>query len=416
MSEGADTLLDWAGVLHAPDPVAWLRGLEAPRVLSVVPWARGVTASNVPSQEAIAAWFDGADEHGLTVEAHTENGVPARCWLVSWRPGVTESSEAPAVLSRRRPTVSVCMIVRDGADTLRTALTSLLPVADDYHVLDTGSRDTSVEVARAFARDNGARLHLREVQWPDDFSVARNLSMDEAQGDWILWLDADERLIGADRLRRLLQSDHFEAYAIRQHNQIFDRSTTQVEIPFRVFRNGRGYRFFGAVHEHPEQVLNVPIEPWCLADGVDILHTGYLTERERTRKLLGRNLRLLNLDYQRYPGRLLTDILYLRDCVNLASFDKRSGEAIRVDHDHALRAALVRFEAMYMPRRGRYYHLGRKYYDQGLRLLNEGVDLHVCVGGAEAERQVFRVRRPDDAVWLAGSAAGHHFQKHARSA
>jgi glycosyltransferase involved in cell wall biosynthesis len=308
------------------------------------------------------------------------------------------------------------MIVRDAADTLRTALASLLPIADEYRIVDTGSRDGTMEVARAFARDTGARVVIEEEEWPDDFAVARNRSIRDAEGDWIIWLDGDERLVGAERLRRYVQSEHFDAFAIRQHNQIFDRGHTQVEIPFRAFRNGRGYRFFGAVHEHPERALNHPIEPWTLAEGVDILHTGYLTEAGRVRKLLGRNLRLLNLDFERYPGRLLTDILYLRDCVNLAWFDKRDSGAIRPDHVHALSSALQRFEQVHMPERGRYYNMGRKYYDHGLALLGEGVEIRVRVGGADAEEKQYRVRRPDDAVWLAGSAAQEHFFHHARFA
>jgi hypothetical protein len=229
-----------------------------------------------------------------------------------------------------------------------------------------------------------------------------------------MWIDADERLIGAERLRRYLESEHFEAFAVRQHNHIFDRGQTTVEIPFRVFRNGRGYRFFGAVHEHPERALNEPIEPWTVAEGVDILHYGYLTERGRTRKLLGRNLRLLNLDYERYPGRMLTDVLYLRDCVNLAWFDRRDFGSVRPDHEAALRAAIARYETVHLPRRDRFYHLGRRYYDQGLGLIGEGIEMRFSIGGPDAAERTHRVRRPDDAVWLAANAARDHFHKNMR--
>jgi len=416
VAAGDGTVLDWGGVLLADDPVAWLQAIHGARVVSVLPWAKGVRATNVPTAAAIAGWFDGADEHGLTTEATSQDGVPARCWMVTWTPEKLRPSIPAPHFGRRTPRVSACMIVRDAADTLRTALASLLPIADEYRILDTGSKDGTVDVALAFARDTGARVVVEEEEWPDDFAVARNRSIRNAEGDWVVWLDGDERLVGGERLRRYLQSEHFDAFAIRQHNQIFDRGHTQVEIPFRAFRNGKGYSFFGAVHEHPERALNHPIEPWTLAEGVDILHTGYLTEPGRVRKLLGRNLRLLNLDFERYPGRLLTDVLYLRDCVNLAWFDKRDTGAIRPDHVHALKSALQRFEEAHMPERGRYYHMGRKYYDHGLSLLGEGVEIRVRVGGPDAEERQHRVRRPDDAVWLAGSAAQEHFFKHVRSA
>ncbi|MBM4365675.1 MAG: glycosyltransferase [Deltaproteobacteria bacterium] len=412
VAESEGTVLDWGGLLLATDPVEWLHGITGARVLSVLPWAKGVSAANIPTPAAVASWFDGAEEHGLTAEATSENGTPARCWLVAWTPGQLRPSRPAANFARPTPRVTVCMIVRDAADTLRTALASLLPIADEYRILDTGSEDGTIGVAQSFARDTGARVVIEKETWPGDFAVARNRSIRDAEGDWIVWLDADERLVGAERLRRYVQSAHFNAFAIRQHNQIFDRGHTQVEIPFRALRNGMGYRFYGAVHEHPERALNQPIEPWTMAEGVDILHTGYLTEAGRVRKLLGRNLRLLNLDFERYPGRLLSDVLYLRDCVNLAWFDQRDHGQLRPDHVHALRAALHRFEEVHMPERGRYYHMGRKYYDHGLALLGEGVESRVRVGGGDADERQHRVRRPDDAVWLAGSAARDHFFKH----
>ncbi len=416
VTESATTTLDWGGLLLASEPCTWLAEIRAPRVVSVLPWAKGVRAVNVPVPSAVAGWFEGAEEHGLTVEADAADGVPARCWMVTWKPSELRPS-APAVhVGRTLPRVSACLIVRDAADTLRTALSSLFPIADEYRILDTGSRDGTVGVAQAFARDTGSRVIVDEVPWPDDFATARNQSIRDAEGDWIVWLDADERMIGTERLRRYLQSTHFNAFAIRQHNQIFDRGHTQIEIPFRAFRNGQGYQFFGAVHEHPERLLNEPIEPWTLAEGVDILHTGYLTEPGRVRKLLGRNLRLLNLDFERYPGRLLTDILYLRDCVNLAWFDQRDTGSLRPDHVEALMAALARFEESHMPARGRYYQMGRRYYDQGLGLLGQGVEIRVKVGGPDAEERHHRARRPDDAVWLAAAVAQEHFFKHVRFA
>jgi len=300
------------------------------------------------------------------------------------------------------------MIVRDAAETILTALTSLLSCADEIRVLDTGSADAPPALIEQFSSRSPVPIHLRHVPWPCDFSAARNTSTEGVEGDWILWLDADERLIGGEKLRRYAESAHFDAFAIRQHNHIFDRGTTQVEIPFRLYRNGRGYRFYGAVHEHPEKALNETIEPWMLAEGVDILHYGYLTEPGRRQKLLGRNLQLLNEDLRRYPGRLLTDILYLRDAVNLSWFDRRDLGEIRRDHALALRRAIDRFEERYLATHDRFYHLGRKYYDQGLALLDEGLDLTVEVGGAKAPRQTHRVRRLQDAAWLATTAVAQY--------
>lgn len=418
--DDAHVVVDAGGLLCAEDRAANLASFADRRVVHVLPAAPG---SPLPGQRVfptygdVARWFGPEADIACTVEVAGDWGDPARCWVVACDPGTALGlADEPArkrVLTRATPTVSACLIVRDAADTVLTALTSLLPVADEVRVVDTGSRDRTVELVADFAARSPVPVRLRAEAWPDDFAAARNLSMEGAEGDWILWIDADERLLGAERLRRLLQTSHWEAYAIRQHNHIFDHAVTHVEHPFRVFRNGRGYRFYGAIHEHPERALNEVIEPWTVAPGVDILHYGYLTEPTRRRKLLKRNLALLEQDLRCYPGRRLTDVLYLRDAVNLARFDLERGP-LRPDHREALEAALARFEAVCMPARDRYYRLGREYYDQGLTLLGQGADLHVAVGGPDTPRVRHRVRRPDDAMWLVTEQARAWVEQAAR--
>ena len=84
--------------------------------------------------------------------------------------------------------LSVAMIVRDAEDSLADSILSVQTIADEVVVLDTGSTDRSVEVAQGL----GARVIERA--WDDDFSSARNFCGRQARGDWILWLDAGERL------------------------------------------------------------------------------------------------------------------------------------------------------------------------------------------------------------------------------
>ena len=404
LAENADVVVDAGGLLCAYDRAAYLSVLANKRVLYMLPAAPG---SPLPGQQVfptyadIASWFGPEADIACTVEATGSWGEPVRCWLVSCPPGAAAGLADDPVRKRRvtrpRPTVSACLIVRDAADTILTALTSLLPIVDEIRVVDTGSRDDTMDLVAGFGKR--APVHLRSEVWPDDFAAARNLSMEGAEGDWILWLDADERLLGAERLRRLLQTDHWEAYAIAQHNHIFDHQVTHVEHPMRVFRNGRGYRFFGAIHEHPERALNEVIEPWTVAPGVDILHYGYLTEPTRRHKLLKRNLALLEQDLRLYPGRRLTDVLYLRDAVNLARFDLERGP-LRPDHRDALDDAVARFEAACLPSRDRYYRLGREYYDRALELLGQGTDLHIAVGGPGVGGVRHRVRTSEDAFRL----------------
>jgi tetratricopeptide (TPR) repeat protein len=85
-------------------------------------------------------------------------------------------------------TLALSMIVRNGAADLRACLASARPFVDKIVVADTGSNDRSIEIAQQF----GARVI--QIPWEDDFAKARNLSLAEVTTDWVLSLDADERL------------------------------------------------------------------------------------------------------------------------------------------------------------------------------------------------------------------------------
>jgi cellulose synthase/poly-beta-1,6-N-acetylglucosamine synthase-like glycosyltransferase len=93
----------------------------------------------------------------------------------------------PKTMTHQLP-ISVCMIVRDEEIHLPDALASVRSIAEEIIVLDTGSVDRTVEIATAM----GARVLTYD--WQDDFAAARNVSIEAARHDWILVLDADQRL------------------------------------------------------------------------------------------------------------------------------------------------------------------------------------------------------------------------------
>lgn len=84
--------------------------------------------------------------------------------------------------------LSLCMIVKNEEASLPNCLNSVKELVDEIVVLDTGSTDRTPEIAREF----GAKVHY--FKWCDDFSAARNESLKYVQGDWVLILDADEKL------------------------------------------------------------------------------------------------------------------------------------------------------------------------------------------------------------------------------
>ena len=80
------------------------------------------------------------------------------------------------------------MIVKDEAAMLGPCLESVKELMDEIIIVDTGSTDETVALSEKF----GAKV-IRH-QWQNDFALARNLSLEQATGDWILFLDADERM------------------------------------------------------------------------------------------------------------------------------------------------------------------------------------------------------------------------------
>src|SRR5690606_5348800 len=87
-----------------------------------------------------------------------------------------------------RATISLCMIVRDNAQTLPAALESIRPFVDEMIVVDTGSVDATPEIAKSL----GAKVF--EFPWCDDFARARNESLKYATGDWLFWMDSDDTI------------------------------------------------------------------------------------------------------------------------------------------------------------------------------------------------------------------------------
>ena len=93
---------------------------------------------------------------------------------------------AVSIFDHMGETVSVCMITKDEERYLEKCLQSVYGFVDEIVVVDTGSKDRTVEIARSFG------LEVFNFTWSDDFASARNAALDLASSDWILSLDADE--------------------------------------------------------------------------------------------------------------------------------------------------------------------------------------------------------------------------------
>jgi Glycosyl transferase family 2/Tetratricopeptide repeat len=194
--------------------------------------------------------------------------------------------------------ISLCMIVKDEESCLPTCLGSVADLVGEIIVVDTGSTDATRDVARHY----GALVH--EFSWCDDFAAARNHSLHHATGDWIFWLDADDCIDEANRLRlRTLFAnlpDENVAYLMRYValNDGGPGRTSAVDHA-KLFRNLPQIRWEYRVHE---QILPAITRLGGRIEPTDVVihHLGYQDANEVRRKL-ERNRRLLELDDVAHP-------------------------------------------------------------------------------------------------------------------
>jgi tetratricopeptide (TPR) repeat protein len=158
------------------------------------------------------------------------------------------------------------MIVKNEEANLSSCLESVRTLVDEIIVVDTGSTDRTMEIARSY----GATSHT--FTWNNDFSSARNESLKYATGKWVLVLDADEVLDMYDhkRISQLIAEKGVDAYRLEQRTYQKqcawgDWKSLEAEtilahgshgyIPshiVRLFRNNKQVRFKGRVHEQVE--------------------------------------------------------------------------------------------------------------------------------------------------------------------
>lgn len=116
--------------------------------------------------------------------------------------------------------ISMCMIVRDCANEIAETLGSFWDDVDEVVVVDTGSTDATIKIARKYAEARGDlwtaaapageahaenKLKIGHFDWCDDFAAARNYADGLATGDWLSWADHDDFVVGMPNLRRLAE-------------------------------------------------------------------------------------------------------------------------------------------------------------------------------------------------------------------
>jgi tetratricopeptide (TPR) repeat protein len=171
-------------------------------------------------------------------------------------------------------TISLCIVVKNEEAALPQCLNSVKDVVEEMIVLDTGSSDRTVEIARQF----GAKVH--HFTWCNDFSAARNEALKYVSGEWVLVLDADEILVPEiiPGLQQAINRDRI--LVINLLRQEVGAAQSPYSLVSRLFRRHPDISFSRPYHATIDDRVTEILrrEPdWqiCSLDKVAILHYGY---------------------------------------------------------------------------------------------------------------------------------------------
>ena len=172
-------------------------------------------------------------------------------------------------------TVSLCMIVRNEERHLRRCLESLQGLMDEMIIVDTGSMDQTIEIAKSYT-DN-----VYQFDWGDDFSAARNFSLSKATKDYVYVADADEVLDEENRQRfhRLKQVllPEIDIVQMKYGNQMEFNTVYNYDEEYRpkLFKRVRQFRYIDPIHE------TLQVEPAIYDSDIVIIHKPHESHAKR---------------------------------------------------------------------------------------------------------------------------------------
>lgn len=225
--------------------------------------------------------------------------------------------------------LSQCMIVKNEEKNIRRALEWAKNIAFEQIVVDTGSTDDTVKIAE----EMGARVY--HFEWIDDFSAAKNYAIDQATGNWIAFLDADEYYTRQDAEKLIDILGKIERTMERQRKPHIIRSKwVQLDdrgIPFgvtvqdRIFRKLSDLRYQNRIHEQIALKSGRPCRMLDCQEELSIFHTGYSQNAYARTNKVERNKELLLEEVKSNPNNY-NAWCYLGDCYNVLRDDEEAEE------------------------------------------------------------------------------------------
>ncbi|MBN1832746.1 MAG: glycosyltransferase [Deltaproteobacteria bacterium] len=288
-----------------------------------------------------------------------------------------------------QPSISACMIVKNEEKLLPLCLRSIKDYVDEIVIVDTGSTDNTVSIGKLF----GARMYHHP--WEHNFSKHRNQSFGYARGDWILYIDADEELLPGSRkaLREaVLADDDVDAITVVLECIFDEGGSIAHNNAIRVFRNHRGLRYKGRVHNYIVGVKKAICAP------IHIFHHGYNLDKERMSRKFKRTTELLKKDIEEDPTNPRPHHFLSASYLSENMFTEAAEEALKAANLYEKRNALSHnyLWSLYIASSA-HFHLGE--IEKAESLAKKGVEVYpnhvdsyymlALVAYAKKDRKIF---------------------------
>lgn len=199
--------------------------------------------------------------------------------------------------------LTAAIIVKNEELHISRCLKSLQGVADEIVLIDTGSTDRTLSIVRFL---DIPHLKLGKFEWVNDFSKARNYALDRSNGDWVLWIDADEELTSESipAIQRALVRPQFGGYNIKIINYTDDYNDreTYTHSPIRLFKHNKLIRFEGKIHEQIGGSIEALGLKTASLEGATLRHYGYRPSEMVRKEKIKRFLTMLEQEVKENPS------------------------------------------------------------------------------------------------------------------
>lgn len=275
-----------------------------------------------------------------------------------------------------RPTISLCLIVKNEVHHLRPLLESVEDCFDQIVVADTGSTDGTIELAKEL----GCEVH--HFDWIDDFAAARNFSFSKATSDYVCWLDADDALNNTEGFKKFRDHVmHLGEYWLADYHYSYDFLNKRPNCTFvreRIVKRDRGFTWKYFVHEG---ILgadgSIPSQPQH-TNAFNVIHRrtdeDIKSDKHRNLKIFEKHLDKLDGRMTYYYGKELFENGMAKE--GLVWLEKAFAMPDMAPHDRILCAQFMAYAAMSVNDLATAY----RYANAGMILAPNRAEFYIVMG------------------------------------